>query len=869
MDGRSVIGACLGLCLAGCGGDAAAPRAALFGDLAGVVVDTHGSAVEDCHVFIEGLPQGAVCQTGGRFRIAHVAQGARFVTASRDGASGLLAAAAPVSIVGGATATVELSVPDPGSVFGRVQSAPGGAGRAALVLARGLPLATAPTADGWYLFPRVPYGLREIVAIGASSLTGTALVNVLGRTQADAITLAAATSAAHITGRLVDGASPDAAPPSARVTAAPLYAGTAAGTTSSADGRFDVALTAGYYWLAVAAAGRAAGQVLPVGVLAGETRDVGDIVLSSTDPGADLDGDGVPNGEDCDIDGDGYCNATPGCRGACRGTDDLPYNAWEHVDADRDGVGTMVDPSDRDATNMVPLAPSCGAGFADCDRDAANGCEVYTAGDPAHCGGCGVACAAGEACVRGACTSSMCGESGQGCCASDATHPLAFCASATLACCGGSCTDARSDPRNCGGCGVTCATGACAGGACAASSCGGDGQPCCGSGSACGSGLSCVSNRCSAVACSPVGVSCTGGAAPCCGGLSCRLGNAVTSTLCCQEAGGSCRSQGDCCGPMPCTSGRCACGAVSGPCATDADCCANLRCNGTCVEARPAGTACPNVGVCAPGLACRGAPTVCCAEVTGACASDPDCCGGMRCSGGRCAPRAVGESCAATVDCATGLTCRLSFCRSLPMNYVFTPGTATWVDACRAPGGVPALVGSGSAAWTSPITLPFTFTFEGTPFTQVILYPTGDMSFGATPVHYGTAYGRNPWAFVFHPINNDTLRFYPTGGVCYAVVGAAPSRRFVFETVDAWLDADPMQRFSFEAILNEADDSLDFVYQTVANPLDRRFVIGVLDNLTDTPTLSTFYSDGTRAPAAPPNPIATGTSLHVAPGPRP
>ncbi|MDP3213175.1 MAG: fibrinogen-like YCDxxxxGGGW domain-containing protein, partial [Deltaproteobacteria bacterium] len=53
----------------------------------------------------------------------------------------------------------------------------------------------------------------------------------------------------------------------------------------------------------------------------------------------------------------------------------------------------------------------CDAGRADCDGDAANGCEVDTATSTASCGVCGRACAAGEGCVAGACqTMASCRE---------------------------------------------------------------------------------------------------------------------------------------------------------------------------------------------------------------------------------------------------------------------------------------------------------------------------------------------------------------------------------------------------------------------------------------------------------------------------
>jgi len=45
---------------------------------------------------------------------------------------------------------------------------------------------------------------------------------------------------------------------------------------------------------------------------------------------------------------------------------------------------------------------SCDAGFANCDGNAANGCETSTSSDPANCGGCGVLCGSGQ-CANSTC----------------------------------------------------------------------------------------------------------------------------------------------------------------------------------------------------------------------------------------------------------------------------------------------------------------------------------------------------------------------------------------------------------------------------------------------------------------------------------
>src|SRR5262245_2766616 len=78
---------------------------------------------------------------------------------------------------------------------------------------------------------------------------------------------------------------------------------------------------------------------------------------------------------------------------------------------------------------------------------ACGGVCVDFARDPRNCGGCGVACASHEACSRGAC--------------------VLRCPIGELAC-GGTCADPRQDAQNCGACGVACpAAESCVSGRCA------------------------------------------------------------------------------------------------------------------------------------------------------------------------------------------------------------------------------------------------------------------------------------------------------------------------------------------------------------------------------------------------------------------
>ncbi len=154
---------------------------------------------------------------------------------------------------------------------------------------------------------------------------------------------------------------------------------------------------------------------------------------------------------------------------------------------------------------------ACAAGFADCDANAANGCEVNTTNTPTSCGACGRVCATpahaiptcggsscGFTCVAGfadcdglpanGCETDLsapasCGRCGNVCTVSNGTPACAMgtCSVATcnsgFANCNGAATDgcetnSNTDTRNCGLCGRVCPSGnSCTAGACTAPTC--------------------------------------------------------------------------------------------------------------------------------------------------------------------------------------------------------------------------------------------------------------------------------------------------------------------------------------------------------------------------------------------------------------
>jgi hypothetical protein len=106
---------------------------------------------------------------------------------------------------------------------------------------------------------------------------------------------------------------------------------------------------------------------------------------------------------------------------------------------------------------------TCNAGFGDCDGNAANGCETDTRSSASHCGGCGMAC--GErpnsllGCVAARCVLAC--LAGYADCDADATN--------------GCEVDTRTSVANCGSCGRACrpanATGACVAAQCRVAMC--------------------------------------------------------------------------------------------------------------------------------------------------------------------------------------------------------------------------------------------------------------------------------------------------------------------------------------------------------------------------------------------------------------
>ncbi len=256
----------------------------------------------------------------------------------------------------------------------------------------------------------------------------------------------------------------------------------------------------------------------------------------------------------------------------------------------------------------------CDAGWANCDDDAANGCEVNLPIDPLNCGACGAVCVvphAKPACEGGFCTIGAC------------EMPWSDCDGIVASGCE---TNVLVDPGNCGMCGVTCAPGE----QCEAGVCG--------------------------VFCPPGKANCDGDAL---NGCEVDLGTISDCAFCadaCNLAHATPDCQAGACTIVACASGFEDCNQISDD-GCEADLQGSASSCGGCGQVCPSGpNSTPTCTAGACGLVCAGGYENCNNDPTDGCEqptlTDPSNCGG--CSNVCVTPNA-------TPGCAAGL-CKISTC---------------------------------------------------------------------------------------------------------------------------------------------------------------------------------------------------------------
>ncbi len=182
-----------------------------------------------------------------------------------------------------------------------------------------------------------------------------------------------------------------------------------------ADGNFIFeGVPVGNYDINYVISGQLVNENKNVSVSSGGTNDLGNIVFCADDkaqpaqtvkdpceenPAAaeciDADKDGVVAAKDCN---DNDATIKPGAIEQCDGIDN-------NCNGEIDEQSTVSVSNGTGSCNSGKVSSilSCNKGFADCDKDASNGCETDIYNDNENCGSCGNSCSSLERCHLGIC----------------------------------------------------------------------------------------------------------------------------------------------------------------------------------------------------------------------------------------------------------------------------------------------------------------------------------------------------------------------------------------------------------------------------------------------------------------------------------
>lgn len=263
----------------------------------------------------------------------------------------------------------------------------------------------------------------------------------------------------------------------------------------------------------------------------------------------------------------------------------------------------------------------------------------------------------------------------------------------------------------------------------------------------------------------------------------------------------------------------------------------------TCLADGAAGGRCRATGAaCDSGLACSGSQT-----------SSTSRCRMTVAMGGACDPMGVMNVCAAGTTCVTASG--MSTCQAPP--YTEAPvASPMFVDACAM--GTRVMLAGGADAdlddnhAMAAITIPWSFQFYGMGYTAIWPSTNGFASFGATAPDDSYS-GRLPDAdegALVAPYYRDLVVRAMNSGICTATVGTAPNRRLVIEWQDVQALGRDATHLTFEVILNESGNTIDFLYQR-------------LDPQGGDAGVDAEYVNGTRAAIGLQGPMASRPAVHM------
>ncbi len=188
--------------------------------------------------------------------------------------------------------------------------------------------------------------------------------------------------------------------------------------------------------------------------------------------------------------------------------------------------------------------------------------------------------------------------------------------------------------------------------------------------------------------------------------------------------------------------------------------------------------------------------------------------------------------------CAADQSCQLGGCQITSTGYSRDPSatsaTVPYIDACT--GGTRLSFTTNDDAAT-PVVLPFPFTIFRSAVAANSMINVSTNGFLSLQNMAASGYSGDIPSMeipngVIAPFWADLMLRATTAAVCTNVVGTSPSRKFVVEWHDvSWYTvSSSAPTMSFEAILNEGSNVIDFAYQTVQprpTELSRTLTIGV------------------------------------------
>ncbi len=356
--------------------------------------------------------------------------------------------------------------------------------------------------------------------------------------------------------------------------------------------------------------------------------------------------------------GAGFAN----CDGLASNGCETPTNTTAHCGSC--ATACAAGPNATATCTATGCGLACAAGFANCDGNAANGCEQGVSADASNCGACGVACAAGRTCIAGACSATTCTAGLANCDGNEANG-----CEVTLA----------GDAANCGACGNTCrfanAGASCSGGACLLGACAGGFADCDGSAAdgcevtlagdvancgACGHACAlahaspvCAAGACAVGTCNPGFADCNGLAAD---GCEVDLGSVASCGACgnaCSLPHATAACAAGSCAVGACAAGFADCDPAAAGCETDLSSVASCGACGQACASGPHATPTCGGGTC--GITCDPGFGDCDGVATNGCEVD------LTADGGHCGTCAT--ACGHATTCQSG-ACSTAVCLS-------------------------------------------------------------------------------------------------------------------------------------------------------------------------------------------------------------